>query len=104
MLASLPDGARLERFLPAIDAEDDDIRSHLGLHRRAAWASTLIAGLELGREGDVALIQEGAFMPIHLRQADAEATATTEPVEVRGEPVPADGMDGRLWTPWGQHH
>ena len=77
MLASLPDGATLDRFLPAAETEEP-ISAHGALRRRSAWASTLLAGLELAREGDIALIQEGAFAPIHLRQADAEAMATLE--------------------------
>jgi segregation and condensation protein A len=77
MLVFLPDGAPLERFLPAIDA-GDDTRGRRDLRRRGAWAGTLLAGLELAREGEVALIQERAFKPIHLRRLDGGAMATTE--------------------------
>jgi segregation and condensation protein A len=80
MLASLPDGAPLERFLPAINA-GDDISARGWLRRRAAWASTLLAGLELAREGDVVLIQEGAFMSIRLRPVDAAAMAATARID-----------------------
>ena len=80
MPVSLPDGAVFERFLPAAEAEPH-ISAHKSLRRRSAWASTLLAGLELAREGNVALIQEGAFMRIHLRQADAETMATLDPVD-----------------------
>ena len=79
VLASLPDGASLERFLPAIDA-DDDRRARPGLRRRSAWASTLLAGLELTRHGEVFLAQEGAFLPIHLRRVDTNTITTTAPL------------------------
>jgi segregation and condensation protein A len=38
------------------------------LERRAAFASTLLAGLELARSGDVRLRQEHAFGPILVRR------------------------------------
>ncbi len=59
MLGSLPDWATLELFLPET----------LGtpLERRAALASTLIAGLEMARGGALRLRQEVAFGPILLR-------------------------------------
>jgi segregation and condensation protein A len=77
MLESLPHGVPLERFLPEIEAVDD-ISSRFGLRRRAAWASTLLTSLELAREGDAALIQENAFMPVHVRPPDANAKVTTQ--------------------------
>ena len=80
MLVSLPDGAALDQFLPAAVAEQD-ISAHASLRRRSAWASTLLAGLELAREGNIALIQEGAFAPIHLRQPHAEPMATGDPID-----------------------
>ena len=80
LLASEPDGASLERFLPATNA-DDDRRARPGLRRRSAWASTLLASLELTRQGDIALAQEQAFLPIHLRPADVEVVANIEPID-----------------------
>jgi segregation and condensation protein A len=80
MLPSLPDGASLERFLSPVDA-DGDMNGRLGLRLRSAWAGGLLAGLELAREGNVVLIQEGAFMPIHLRPAAANAMPAAEPVD-----------------------
>jgi segregation and condensation protein A len=60
LLGSLPDWTSLERFLPEI----------LGgpLERRAALASTLLAGLEMARGGAVRLRQEHAFGPILVRR------------------------------------
>ena len=80
LLASQPDGASLERFLPARYA-DDDRRARPGLRRRSAWASTLLGSLELTRQGDITLAQEEAFLPIHLRPANVEVMANREPVD-----------------------
>ncbi len=55
----------LRRFLPPA-AEDS-------LLRRAGWAATLIAGLELAREGGATLRQDAAFGPILLRAGPAGA-------------------------------
>ncbi len=49
-----------------------------------AWAGTLLAGLELVREGDVALIQGLGFIPIHMRPLAADAIATAEPIDADG--------------------
>jgi segregation and condensation protein A len=61
LLGSLPDWTSLERFLPEA----------LGgaLERRAAFASTLLAGLEMARGGAVRLRQEHAFGPILVRRS-----------------------------------
>jgi segregation and condensation protein A len=80
LLASEPDGASLERFLPTRGA-DDDRRARPGLRRRSAWASTLLASLELTRQGDIALAQEDMFLPIHLRRVDANAVSEIEPAD-----------------------
>ncbi len=69
MLGRLPaDGslwARLEQFLPDTPTAPQQ--------RRAALASTLLAGLELARGGAALLRQETAFGPILLRPASLEA-------------------------------
>ncbi len=63
MLPGLPEsGAPLERFLPEL-AGDGAGRA---LQRKAALASTLLAGLELGREGSAALAQGEAFGPVRI--------------------------------------
>src|SRR5271165_7373148 len=61
LLAS--DHLPLERFLPDAPSEDG---ARLPLWRRSAVASTLMAGLELARDGVVRLHQEGAFAAITL--------------------------------------
>jgi segregation and condensation protein A len=59
MLGSVPDWATLERFLPDHMTSPEE--------RRAAIASTFLAGLELARDGVLHLRQETAFGPIELR-------------------------------------
>jgi segregation and condensation protein A len=61
LLGGLPDWTSLERFLPETVGGP--------LERRAAFASTLLAGLELARGGTVRLRQERAFGPILVRRA-----------------------------------
>src|ERR1700745_613869 len=61
MLGSLPDWVSLEQFLP------ENFGS--ALERRAAMASTLLAGLEMARGGAVRLRQEHEFGPILVRRA-----------------------------------
>jgi segregation and condensation protein A len=61
LLGSLPDWTSLERFLPEAVGGP--------LERRAAFASTLLAGLELARNGTVRLRQQHAFGPILVRRA-----------------------------------
>jgi segregation and condensation protein A len=62
-LAESPAGATLGQCLPEPTAAAE---TQPGLRRRSAWASTLVAGLELARQGDVALGQAAAYDPIHL--------------------------------------
>ncbi|HEY2133416.1 MAG TPA: ScpA family protein [Acetobacteraceae bacterium] len=79
LLGSLPDWADLERFLPASIASP--------LARRAAMASTLIAGLEMARGGAVRLRQDEAFAPILLRAGPQLVAEEDEPAKTES---PAD--------------
>jgi segregation and condensation protein A len=56
MLGAVPDWAALQRFVPAALGG--------GTERRAALASTLLAGLELARDGSLRLRQDEPFGPI----------------------------------------
>lgn len=58
LIGRVPDWSVLERFLPERAADP--------LAQRAALASTLLAGLELAREGSLRLRQDHAFGPILL--------------------------------------
>src|SRR5271166_4988761 len=64
LLLVLPDGSALRAFLPAIAHEEPS----RGLRCRAAVASTLIAGLELARNGVLTLEQDQAWAPIQLHR------------------------------------
>ena len=65
MLGQVPDWSVLERFLPKLTPDP--------LLRRAALASTLLAGLELARDGRLRIRQEQAFGPIMLAGTLASA-------------------------------
>ena len=60
LLGSMPDWSSLERFLPEL--------SPGSMEHRAAMSSTLIAGLELARGGQLRLRQTEAFGPILVRR------------------------------------
>jgi len=67
LLAETSADAPLERFLPALDPEAGGTTPPSpSLRRRSAVASTLIAGLELAREGVVTLHQPAPFATITL--------------------------------------
>ena len=81
LLAAHPAGGALNQFLPPLAPGEDD---HW-LKARAAVASTLVAGLELSRDGTACLAQEAAFGPIHMTAAacqPAPAGPITERVAV----------------------
>ena len=59
LLGSIPDWATLEGFLPEGLAD--------GLPRRAAMSATLVAGLEMAKDGRVSLRQDERFGPILVR-------------------------------------
>jgi chromatin segregation and condensation protein Rec8/ScpA/Scc1 (kleisin family) len=61
LLAGTPDGGPLGWFLP-----DDATEADTDLRRRSAWSSTFVASLELGKQGAVALAQDGLFMLIRV--------------------------------------
>jgi segregation and condensation protein A len=61
LVGSLPDWASLDEFMPDMLGSPTE--------RRAALASTLLAGLEMARGGLVRLRQEEAFGPILVRRA-----------------------------------
>jgi segregation and condensation protein A len=63
MIRAAPDWVELQRFLPA----------HLSnpVERRAALTSTLLAGLEMARDGHIRLHQDHDFAPILVRGVEA---------------------------------
>jgi len=69
LLGVLPDGSPLQAFLPQLGTEEPDSV----LRARAALSSTLIAGLELARDGVLVLDQEAAWTPVRVRRYDCGA-------------------------------
>jgi len=69
-LAGMPGGGPLEQFLPDQPANSSD--PWRPLRRRSGWASTFIASLELAKQGDVALAQEGPWTVIGVQASDSE--------------------------------
>lgn len=70
LVGSLPDWTTLEKFLPEAATTP--------LERRAALASTLVAGLEMARFGTLRLRQEETFGPILLRRAEPGSNGPEE--------------------------
>lgn len=60
LLAETPEGGPLGRFLPPAPAAADALR------RRSAWATTFAASLELAKQGELLLTQDGPFLPIQV--------------------------------------
>lgn len=83
------EGAPLRRLLPP--AEGDRMRT--SLQRRAALASTLMAGLELSRDGALTLDQEEAFGELHV--SAGQPARTSENVD--------PGVDRDAWSMSGSH-
>jgi chromatin segregation and condensation protein Rec8/ScpA/Scc1 (kleisin family) len=77
LLAGSPGGGPLPAFLPPIKGDDPD----QPLRCRAAVASTLVAGLELARDGAVDLAQEPAWTDIRVSRRDDH---DARPVETAG--------------------
>jgi segregation and condensation protein A len=73
-LAAAPVGGPLDHFLP--DRTDIAASGSLQeLRRRSAWASTLVASLELTKQGDAALAQQAFLRPIHVSAATSSVGA-----------------------------
>jgi len=70
-LSETPDGLSLEDLLPD-EAAMEEISA---LRKRGAWASTLIASLELAKQGDVTLAQADPFTVVYVTPEPAEPPA-----------------------------
>jgi segregation and condensation protein A len=70
LLAGMPGGGPLDQFLPDLPADRSD--PWRTLRRRSGWASTFIASLELAKQGDVALAQEGPWTVIAVQAGGGE--------------------------------
>jgi segregation and condensation protein A len=74
LVGGLPDWTTLEAFLPET--------LHDGREWRVAVASTLIAGLEMARDGALRLRQETAFGPILVRGAPGPVASVPAPASL----------------------
>jgi segregation and condensation protein A len=63
LLGALPDGSPLTAFLPRVGSAEPG----RALRCRVAMSSTLVAGLELARTGDLTLNQDAVWTPIMVR-------------------------------------
>jgi segregation and condensation protein A len=87
LLGSLPDWTSLEQFLP--DGAFGD-----PMERRAAMSSTLIAGLELARGGELLLRQDTAFGPILVGRGGERPDKQVPENQVSAEASPGVRHDG----------
>ena len=71
-LAETPGGAPLDRFLPEPPGTAENA-TRANLRRRSAWSSTLVASLELAKQGEVELGQQEVFEPILVAPACSQS-------------------------------
>jgi segregation and condensation protein A len=86
-LAGLPDATPLAAFLPRLDGTDPGRT----LRCRAAVASTLVAGLELARDGALTLAQDATWAPIRVHPP---ARGATNPMVAAAHAEPAAAAAG----------
>ncbi len=77
LLAAAGDGQALGQLLPNAPATQDNA-SQSKLMERSAWASTFTASLELAKQGEVALDQNGRFTPIHVSKGPGQTPPETQ--------------------------
>jgi segregation and condensation protein A len=87
LLGVLPDGSPLPAFLPRLGTEQPG----RALRARAALSSTLIAGLELARDGVLALEQEAAWTPVRVKRRDDRDAGFEQPDRAEPRPVLESG-------------
>ena len=83
LLPEMPDGSTLARFLPAVAPEplEYDLRC------RSAVASTLVAGLELAREGQFTLGQKESFGSIVVHGVEGTPDGQDSKTVIGGVPA-----------------
>ncbi len=78
LLAATKGGQPLGQLLPNAPATQDNA-SQSRLMECSAWASTFAASLELAKQGEVALDQDGRFAPIHVSKGPGQTPPETQP-------------------------
>jgi segregation and condensation protein A len=76
-LADHPEGKSLAELLPE-DAKAREDGNQALLQRRSAWTSAFAASLEMAKQGEVGLAQEGSFAAIHVRLGLARSPSLSE--------------------------
>jgi len=74
VLADASNPTPMQHLLPPDDAAGEG-RAQSPLRRRSGWASTLVACLELAKQGQVATAQDGSFTPILISRIPAGVPA-----------------------------
>lgn len=69
-MAGRPDSCRLDQLLP--DAAGPGAAPESALRGRSRWTSTFVASLELAKQGEVVLTQDGSFAPISIQAGRAD--------------------------------
>jgi len=77
-LAAAGDRQALGQLLPNAQATQDNA-SQSRLMERSAWVSTFAAILELAKQGEVALDQDGCFTPIHVSKGPGQTPPDIQP-------------------------
>ncbi len=83
LLATRPEGAALDAFLPKIAGAG----AHRALHAGAAVAATLLAALELSRNGALTLQQDAPWQSIRVHRHDGGAPHAPHGPAEEGGPV-----------------
>ncbi len=78
LLAAAGDGLALGQLLPPAPAAEASA-SRSGLMARSAWASIFVASLELAKQGNVTLGQDGCFAPVHVSIGPGHTPPETQP-------------------------
>ncbi len=90
VLSEASDPAPMQRLLPPGDAAGEGA-AQSPLRRRSGWASTLIACLELAKQGQVATAQDGSFAPILVSRDPVTASAGHDHEAAGGRDVSGPG-------------
>ena len=75
-MADRPGPCRLDQLLP--DGPGPGTPHDTGLRGRSGWTTTFVASLELAKQGEVALKQEGSFAPISVQAGRADGGCLNE--------------------------
>lgn len=74
LLGACPDGCSLDQMLPE-RAGGAAGETETVLRRRSAWTSTFVASLELAKQGQASVFQDGALTPIYVTKQNAVTVA-----------------------------